>query len=100
MVSRFSRGPPGRNNFSYSESLCHSNASHQVLAQSNTVWEKMSSEEFQDGSHDGHLGYQNGTILAILIGLDKGGYPINIFLISPRKHMLWVLIRSASARHF
>ena len=23
------------------------------------------------GSHDGHLGYQNGTILAILIGLDK-----------------------------
>ena len=31
------------------------------------------------------------------IGLDKGGYPINIFLISPRKCMLWVLIRSASA---
>ena len=25
---------------------------------------------------------------------------IDIFLISPRKHMLWVLIRSASARHF
>ena len=23
-------------------------------------------EEFQDGRHDGHLGYQNGTILAIL----------------------------------
>ena len=23
------------------------------------------------------------------IGLDKGGYPVNIFLISPRKHMLW-----------
>ena len=34
------------------------------------------------------------------IGLDKGGYPVNIFLISPRKHMLWVLIRSASARRF
>ena len=34
------------------------------------------------------------------IGLDKGGYLVNIFLISPRKHMLWVLIRSASARHF
>ena len=32
-----------------------------------------------------------------IIGLDKGGYPV-IFLISPRKHMLWVLIRSASAR--
>ena len=29
------------------------------------------------------------------IGLDKSGYQVNIFLISPRKHMLWVLIRSA-----
>ena len=28
----------------------------------------------------------------IIIGLDKGGYAVNIF--SPRKHMLWVLIRS------
>ena len=26
----------------------------------------MSFEEFQDGSHGGHLGYWNGTILAIL----------------------------------
>ena len=33
------------------------------------------------------------------IGLDKGGYPVNIFLISPQKHMLWVLIRSASPHH-
>ena len=31
------------------------------------------------------------------IATDKRGYPHNIFLISPRKHMLWVLIRSASA---
>ena len=29
------------------------------------------------------------------IGLDKSGYRVNSFLISPRKHMLWVLIRSA-----
>ena len=29
------------------------------------VWEEMSFEEFQDGRHDGHLGYRNGTILAI-----------------------------------
>ena len=29
-------------------------------------WEEMSSEEFQDGCHGGHLGYQNGTTLAIL----------------------------------
>ena len=33
-----------------------------------------------------------------VIGLDKGGYPVNIFIISPQKHMLWVLIRSALAR--
>ena len=26
------------------------------------------------------------------IGLDKSGYLVNIFLISPRKHTLWVLI--------
>ena len=31
-----------------------------------------------------------------IIGLDKGWYLENIFLISPRKHMLWVFIRSAS----
>ena len=30
------------------------------------------------------------------IGLDKSGYQVNIFLISQRKHILWVLIRSAS----
>ena len=35
-----------------------------------------------------------------IIGLDKGGYQVNIFLNSPRKHMLWVLIRNASVRHF
>ena len=34
------------------------------------------------------------------IGLDKSGYQVNIFLISPQKHMLWVFIRSASARRF
>ena len=31
-----------------------------------SVWEEMSFEEFQDGCHGGHLGYRNGTILAIL----------------------------------
>ena len=30
------------------------------------VWEEMSFEEFQAGRHGSHLGYQNGTILAIL----------------------------------
>ena len=37
------------------------------------------------------------TLLCIgilrLIGLDKGGYPVNFFfLFSPRKRMLWVLL--------
>ena len=31
-----------------------------------TVSEATSFEEFQDGHHSGHLGYQNRTILAIL----------------------------------
>ena len=39
-------------------------------------------------------------LLTIIIATDKSGYPHNIFLISRQKHMLWVLIRSASARHF
>ena len=30
------------------------------------VWEEMSFEEFQDGSHGGHLGWRNGEILTIL----------------------------------
>ena len=34
------------------------------------------------------------------IGLDKSGYQVNNFLISQRKHMLWILIRSASVRRF
>ena len=34
------------------------------------------------------------------IAIDKRGYPHNIFLISQRKHMLWVLIRSTSVRLF
>ena len=32
------------------------------------------------------------------IGLDKREYQANSFLISQRKHMLWVLIRSVSVR--
>ena len=31
-----------------------------------TVWEEISFEIFQDGRHGSHLGYRNGTILAIL----------------------------------
>ena len=36
----------------------------------------------------------------IVKAADKTGYPHDSFLISPLKHMLWLLIRSASARHF
>ena len=49
-----------------SEFLRCSDASHQVSAQSNTVWEEISFEDFQDGRHGGHLGYWNEMILAIL----------------------------------
>ena len=35
----------------------------------------------------------------LTIVTDKRGYP-HIFLISLQKHMLWVLIRSASGRRF
>ena len=34
------------------------------------------------------------------IGLDKSGYQVNSFLDSQQKHILWVLIRRASVRHF
>ena len=44
--------------FSNSESLQGSNASNQVLAQSD-LW-------FQDAPLGGYLGYRNGTIIAIL----------------------------------
>ena len=75
VVSRFSRWPPRqpswiakRNDFCISESICRSDASHQVSAQSNLimVWKEMLFEVFQDGRHGSHLGYRNGMILAIL----------------------------------
>ena len=49
--------------FSNSESPFHPDASHQVSAQPDTVWEEMWFQEFQDGSH---LGHWNRRILAIL----------------------------------
>ena len=131
VVWKISRWPPwwpscksDRNNFSNSESLCHCDASHQVLAQSDlrfgrrchlrisrwlpwrpswilegnefsnfeslchcyassiglTVWEEMSFEEFQDGHRGSHLGYQNGTILAILKIYNTPMPPIKFWL--------------------
>ena len=54
-----------RNNFSNSESLPQS-----LPSSFSSIWlnvlEEMSLEEFQDGRRSGHLGYRNGTILAIL----------------------------------
>ena len=46
------------------------------------VWEEMSFEEFQDGHHDSHLGYQNRTILAIL-NLNVGTMPPTKFQFNP-----------------
>ena len=72
VVWRFSRWPSLRpawlsvqNYFSNSESLCSSDAYHQVSAQSHMVWE-MLSEAFHYGRHGGHLWYRNGMIFAIL----------------------------------
>ena len=56
----------GTNNFSNSESLCCSDASQQVSAQSDIVWEEMLFEDFPDSRHGSHLGYWNRMILAIL----------------------------------
>ena len=53
-----------RNNLSYSEFLCRSDASHQVLSQSDLwFWRCRLKNDKMDG---GHLGYRNGTVLAIL----------------------------------
>ena len=50
-----------RNDFSSSEPLCHCDVSHQVLAESHLrFWGRC---RLKNG---GHLGYRNGTILAIL----------------------------------
>ena len=45
-------------------------------------------------------GQMDGGFTISPIATDKRGYPHNIFLNSPQKHMLWVLIRSASVRRF
>ena len=56
-----------RNDFSNSESLCPCDASRQNFGSIQLkFWEEMSFEEFQDGHYGSQLGYQNGTILAIL----------------------------------
>ena len=49
---------------------------------------------------DTHLIFFNKMQFKWNIGLVKGGYPVNIFLISPQKYMLWVLIRKALPRRF
>ena len=61
VVWRISRWTSERNNFSNSESLCRSDASHQVLAQSDLRFEGRFC--LKNGRH---LGYWNGMILAIL----------------------------------
>ena len=72
VVWRISRWPPWRpawiskqNSFSNSESLYRSDASHQVLTQSDLRFGRRRLMNFKMGD-GGHLGYRNGTILAIL----------------------------------
>ena len=54
-----------QNNFSNSESLCRSDASHQVWTWI-TVWKEMPFEEFQAGHRGGQLEYRNGMNLTVL----------------------------------
>ena len=44
--------------------------------------------------------FQSESINTFHTAPDKKGYLINMFLISPWKHILWTLIRSFSARRF
>ena len=46
------------------------------------------------------LHVQDYNLLMTQLQIGVRGYPEIFFLISPQKHMLWVLIRSASVRHF
>ena len=55
-----------RNYFSNSDSLSLRCLPSSFGSIQLTVWKEMSFEEFQDGLRGGHLGYRNGTILAIL----------------------------------
>ena len=71
VVWRISRWAPWRptwiserNYFSNSESVCRSDASHQVSAQSGLWFGRRC--RLKNFKHGGHLGYRNGTILAIL----------------------------------
>ena len=48
----------------------------------------------RDPNNTGH------ATITLNIGLDTSEYQVNAFLIYPRKHMLWVLIRSAPQRRF
>ena len=74
MVWRFSRWPTQgpacvleRKDFSNSESLCCSNASHQVSAQSNLQFgRRCHLKIFKKADMAAHLGYQSWMILAIL----------------------------------
>ena len=56
----------GTERFSNSESPCHSDASHQVLAQSDLMFGRKCGLKNLDGRNGVHLGYWNRTILAIL----------------------------------
>ena len=60
-------GYRNRTIFNYSESLCRSDASHPVSAQSDLRFgRRCRLIKFPDVRHGGNHGYRNGTILAIL----------------------------------
>ena len=78
-MKNFKMAPMERNNFSNSESLCHCDASHQVSAQADFRFGRCCLKNFKMASH---LGYRNGTILAIL-NLHVATMPPNKFQLNP-----------------
>ena len=69
--------------------------------QTKIVWVQMS--QLND-LHDRYWNFlvicsKSEWICICCIALDKREYHVNIFIIFPWKHRLWVLIRSASVRH-
>ena len=65
------------------------------MAQIN-FWKNTKCSLYLYASLDREAEYLVITLVYVFIATDKRGYPHNIFLMSRLKHMLWVLIRSAS----
>ena len=71
-----------QNDFNKFKSLCYCDASHQVSAQSDLAFGRSCHLKSFKMAHGGHLGYQNGTTLAIL-NLHVATMPPTNFQLNP-----------------